>query len=179
MPKTGKETSSTEMTSTKLARALPRNSAAPEMGAAIRASRQSLGTSRAKLRFNTSVPAKANTIHSKPPDISTVSCSPGSKAKLNRTSMTSEKASEALMASLGRKSVGEGATGVQTCALPIYPQQAAGHFDGLLFPGIEGETEQDQYDQREGERSVDGFLGAELRAQVFSGDHQRLPEEVH
>ncbi len=59
------------------------------------------------------------------------------------------------------------------------PQQAAGHLDGLLFAGIESEAEQHQYDDRKGQGGVDGFLGAEFRAQVFAGDHQRLPEEVH
>ena len=84
----------------------------PEMGAAIRASRQSLGSSRAKLRFSISVPAKAKTIHSRPPEISRiVSCD-----------------------------------------------------------GIEGEAEQQQDHQREGERGVDGLLGAKLGAQVLDGD---------
>ncbi len=36
------------------------------MGAATSASRQSLGSSRAKLRFSNSVPAKANTSQSRP-----------------------------------------------------------------------------------------------------------------
>src|ERR1017187_1641219 len=74
------------------------------MGAEISASRQSLFSSRAKLRFNSSVPAKANTIHSRPPEISRVVSSLGSKAKLNRSSTTRAKESEALMASLVRNS---------------------------------------------------------------------------
>src|SRR5664279_479931 len=74
------------------------------MGAEISASRQSLFSSRAKLRFNSRVPAKANTIHSRPPEISRVVSSLGSKAKLNRSSTTRAKESEALMASLVRNS---------------------------------------------------------------------------
>src|ERR1017187_3692849 len=73
------------------------------MGAEMSASRQSLFSSRAKLRFNSSVPAKANTIQSRPPEISRVVSSLGSKAKLN-SSTTRAKESDALMASLVRNS---------------------------------------------------------------------------
>src|ERR1017187_3538133 len=72
------------------------------MGAAISASRQSLGNSRAKLRFRMRVPAKANTIQRRPPDMSRVVSSRGSKAKLKSTRMTRAKANEALMASFVR-----------------------------------------------------------------------------
>ena len=74
------------------------------MGEAISASRQSLGSSRAKLRFRISAPAKAKTIHSRPPEISRVWSAEGSKAKLNSSRMTSAKESEALSASLVRSS---------------------------------------------------------------------------
>src|ERR1017187_5799166 len=74
------------------------------MGAEMSASRQSLFSSRAKLRFNSSVPAKEKTIHSRPPEISRVVSSLGSKAKLNKSSTTRAKESEALMASLVRNS---------------------------------------------------------------------------
>ena len=101
--------------------ALPRNSAAPEMGAAISASRQSLGSSRAKLRLRISVPAKAKTIHSRPPEISRV----------------------------------------------------------VSSGGIEGEAEQQQDHQGEGQRAVDGLLGAQLGAQIFGRDYHHLAEELH
>jgi hypothetical protein len=74
------------------------------MGEAISASRQSLGISRAKLRFRISVPAKAKAIQSRPPEISRVVSSCGSKAKLNSSRITRAKASDALMASLVRSS---------------------------------------------------------------------------
>src|SRR5260370_91067 len=102
MPNTGKATSSTARISTKLASPFPRNSAAPGTGAAMSASRQSFGSSRAKLRFRISVPAKRKTIHSKPPEISRVVSSVGSKAKLKISRTTSANANEALMASLVR-----------------------------------------------------------------------------
>src|ERR1035438_3955427 len=74
------------------------------MGAEMSASRQSFSSSRAKLRFNSSVPAKAKTIHNRPPEIWRVVSSLGSKAKLNNSSTTRAKESEALMASLVRNS---------------------------------------------------------------------------
>src|ERR1039457_4755140 len=74
------------------------------MGAEISASRQSLFSSRAKLRFNSSVPAKANTIQSRPPEISRVGFSLWWPAKINSSSTTRAKESDALMASLVRNS---------------------------------------------------------------------------
>src|SRR5665213_2316615 len=71
-------------------------------GDEISASRQSFCNSRAKLRFSTSAPAKEKTIHSRPPEMVCNSSDEGSKAKLNNTRITSEKAKEALNASLVR-----------------------------------------------------------------------------
>src|ERR1039458_626789 len=59
------------------------------------------------------------------------------------------------------------------------PQQAAGDLARRLLARVEGETEQQQHDQGEGERSVDGFLGAQLGAQILGHDHQHLPDEGH
>src|SRR5689334_22288064 len=66
------------------------------------ASRQSFSSSRAKLRFRISVPAKAKTSHSSPPEISRTCSELGSNAKLNSSRMTSANDSEALMLSLLR-----------------------------------------------------------------------------
>src|ERR1022692_4653155 len=81
MPNTGSDTSSTASTRTKLAKHLPRNKAEAGMGAAMSASRQSLGNSRAKLRFKVRVPAKANTIHNRPPETSRIISCDGSKVR--------------------------------------------------------------------------------------------------
>src|SRR5580704_16537735 len=88
----------------KFASALTTNSAAEETGEAISASRQSFWTSRAKLRFSTSAPAKAYVIHSRPPENSWICSEEGSKAKLNRSRITTENAMEAFQASLVRSS---------------------------------------------------------------------------
>jgi hypothetical protein len=82
--------------------ALPKNKAALEIGDAIKASRQSFGRSRAKLRLTTSAPAKANTSHNNPPDISSNASDVGSKAKLNRSRITTAKESEAFNVSFVR-----------------------------------------------------------------------------
>src|SRR5579872_1505570 len=104
MPNTHKQTISTPNSSRTFASALPRYSAELEMGEAISASKQSFGNSRAKLRFRMRAPANANTIHNKPPEKLRISSEVGSNAKLNSSRITSEKESDALMASLVRSS---------------------------------------------------------------------------
>ena len=59
------------------------------------------------------------------------------------------------------------------------PQQAAGDFARRLLARVEGEAEQQQHHQREGERGVDRFLGAQFGAQILGHDHQHLPDEGH
>jgi hypothetical protein len=59
------------------------------------------------------------------------------------------------------------------------PQQAAGDLARGIALRIESETEEQQHHQRECERCVDGFLGAQLRAYVLVGDDQYQPEKFH
>src|SRR2546423_12259394 len=68
------------------------------------ASRQSFGSSRAKLRLRIKTPAKANTIHNRPPENCRVSSDEGSNAKLKISRMTSANESAELIASLLRSS---------------------------------------------------------------------------
>src|SRR5215203_3982079 len=100
----GSDINSNAISRKKFATALPKNNAEPEMGEAMTASRQSFGRSRAKLRFTTRAPAKANTIQRRPPDISSNSSDVGSNAKLNNKRITTANDNDALIVSLLRSS---------------------------------------------------------------------------
>src|SRR5450759_2128195 len=78
--------------------------AAGEIGASFSPSRQSLGTSRAKVRLSESTAEKAKAIHRRPPESSCASAELGSKARLKITITSSAKTSAELKTSLVRNS---------------------------------------------------------------------------
>ncbi len=78
--------------------------AAGDTGAASRPSRASLGSSRAKLRFSASIPAKVMATQSRPPDMRRVSSPVGSKEKLKITSTIRANSRLVFSTSLVRRS---------------------------------------------------------------------------
>ena len=84
----GSEISSTTSSRTRFDRAFPVKSAEPGVGEDTSASRQSLISSRAKLRFRISAPANANTIPAVRRRSVESSSDVGSNAKLNSSRMT-------------------------------------------------------------------------------------------
>src|SRR5438874_11596789 len=78
--------------------------AAGGIGAICSPSKQSLGTSRAKVRLRPSIPEKANAIHSRPPERARASAEVGSNAMLKMTITSKAKRAEELKTSLVRNS---------------------------------------------------------------------------